>query len=138
MSTLVKAPAHLDSSAEIAVNVVSAFIPDESDLSDPSDRRYVFAYHIEIENQGARTVKLMSRHWWITDENGQVREVEGEGVIGKQPVLAPGQVFSYSSWCVLPTASGRMRGTYSMAASSGETIEVPIPQFNLIASSALN
>ena len=135
---MVKPPADLDANAEIAVRVVSAHIPDESDLSDPYDRKYVFAYYIEIENTGDRTVKLMSRHWWITDEHGQVREVEGEGVIGKQPVLAPGQVFSYSSWCVLPTPSGRMRGSYSMADLSGESFEVPVPQFNLTASAAVN
>jgi ApaG protein len=138
MNTFVKGPPGQDAKSDIVVRVVSAYLPQESDLSDPSDRKYVFAYHIEIENRGLRTVKLLTRHWWITDAHDQVREVEGEGVIGKQPVITPGQVFSYSSWCVLATPSGRMRGTYSMVATGGETVEVAVPQFNLSATTALN
>lgn len=125
-------------SSGIVVRAVSAYMPDESDLSDPDDRKYVFAYHIEIENQSPRTVKLLSRHWWITDAVQAVREVQGEGVVGQQPVIAPGQVFSYSSWCVMPTPSGWMKGTYSMITATGETIEVPIPPFSLVTPSALN
>jgi ApaG protein len=125
-------------SSGIVVRAVSAYMPDESDLSDPGDRKYVFAYHIEIENLSTRTVKLLSRHWWITDAVQAVREVQGEGVVGQQPVIAPGQVFSYSSWCVMPTSSGWMKGTYSMLGANGETIEVPIPPFSLATPSALN
>jgi ApaG protein len=138
MSSFVKVPAGTDASRGIIVRVVSAYIPQESDLSDPTDRKYVFAYHIDIENRGSRTVRLLSRHWWIVDAHDLVREVIGEGVVGQQPVLSPGQVFSYSSWCVIPTPTGRMRGTYSMLAASGETIQVAIPQFNLNANAPLN
>lgn len=123
---------------DILVRAVSAYMPDESDLSDPDEKKYVFAYHIEIENQGSHPVKLLSRHWWITDADQGVREVQGEGVVGQQPVIAPGQVFSYSSWCVMPTPSGWMRGAYSMLVAGGETIEVPIPLFSLSTPTALN
>lgn len=123
---------------DIVVRAVSAYMPDESDLSDPDDRKYVFAYHIEIENQSSHAVKLLSRHWWITDAAQVVREVQGEGVVGQQPIIAPGQVFSYSSWCVMPTPSGWMRGSYAMVTASGDAIEVPIPTFSLTTPSALN
>ncbi len=123
---------------DVVVRAVSAYMPDESDLSDPDEKKYVFAYHIEIENQGSHPVKLLSRHWWITDAKQVVREVQGEGVVGQQPVIAPGQVFSYSSWCVMPTPSGWMRGVYSMLVAGGETVEVPIPLFSLSTPTALN
>jgi ApaG protein len=123
---------------DVVVRAVSVYLPDESDLSDPNDRRYVFAYQIEIENRGSRTVKLLSRHWWITDAFQSVREVEGEGVVGQQPIIEPGQVFSYSSWCVIPTPTGWMRGTYSMVSSGGESLEVSIPAFSLAMPAALN
>jgi ApaG protein len=125
-------------SEEIVVRAVSAYMPDESDLTDPDDKRYVFAYHIEIENQSPQPVKLLSRHWWITDAARGVREVRGEGVVGQQPTIAPGQVFAYSSWCVLPTPSGWMRGAYSMLAAGGDLIEVPIPLFSLATPTELN
>jgi len=124
--------------SDIVVRAVSAYMPDESDLSDPDEKRYVFAYHIEIENRGSRPVKLLSRHWWITDADQGVREVQGDGVVGQQPVIAPGQIFTYSSWCVMPTPSGWMKGAYSMLVSGGETIEVPIPLFSLSTPAALN
>ena len=132
------APNVIELADTIVVRAISAYLPEESALSDPDDRRYVFAYHIEIENQSHRPVKLLARHWWITDAMQGVREVQGEGVVGQQPVIAPGQVFSYSSWCVMPTPSGSMRGTYSMITETGESIEVPIPAFSLATPSLLN
>lgn len=123
---------------DVVVRAVSAFVPHESDLSDPADRKYVFAYHIEIENHRRGTVRLLSRHWWIVDAHDRVQEVEGQGVVGQQPVIAPGQSFSYSSWCVLATPAGRMRGAYSMITEAGDIIQVPIPQFVLSANTALN
>lgn len=123
---------------DVVVRAVSAFVPHESDLSDPSDRKYVFAYHIDIENRGTGTVRLLSRHWWIVDAHDRVQEVEGQGVIGQQPLIAPGQAFSYSSWCVLATPAGRMRGAYAMLTETGDVIQVPIPQFVLSATTALN
>jgi ApaG protein len=137
MNTFVKVPAGV-ASGDVVVRVVSSYVPQESDPPTSSGRRYVFAYHIEIENRGGRTVKLLSRHWWIVDARDRVDEVEGQGVIGQQPVILPGQTFSYSSWCVLATPTGRMRGVYSMLAEGGEVIEVPIPQFVLTASTMLN
>jgi ApaG protein len=137
MNSFVKDPAGVGR-GDVVVRVVCAHVPQESDLSDPADRKYVFAYHVEIENRGLRTVKLLSRHWWIIDAHDRVREVEGEGVVGRQPVLSPGQVFSYSSWCAIPTPLGRMRGVYSMLSDGGETIEVAIPQFILTTNTALN
>jgi ApaG protein len=136
MISLLPDPVTPDSS--IVVRAVSSFMPDESALSDPDDRRYVFAYHIEIENQSDRAVKLLSRHWWIADTAQGVREVEGDGVVGQQPVIAPGEVFRYSSWCVMPTPSGWMKGSYRMVTTAGETIEVPIPPFSMSTPTALN
>ncbi len=138
MSSFFDDPAWKEANLDIVVRVVSAYMPSESDLSDPDDRKYVFAYHIDIENRSPRAVRLLARHWWIIDAHDLVREVDGEGVVGQQPVISPGQVFSYASWCVLPTPTGRMRGTYSMLAGGGETIEVAIPQFNLNANAMVN
>ncbi len=122
----------------IIVRAVSEYRADQSDLSATGDEKYVFAYHIEIENQGERSVQLLSRHWWITDAHQAVREVTGGGVVGQRPVIEPGQVFRYTSWCVLPTASGLMRGTYSMLTVEGEMLEVQIPCFSLATPHALN
>jgi ApaG protein len=127
-----------DNNSGVVIRAVSAYRPDESDLSHFTDKKYVFSYRIEIENLGSRTVQLLSRHWWITDARHEVREVKGDGVVGQYPVIAPGQVFGYSSWCVLPTPSGWMRGTYSMVAAGGKTMEVPIPCFSLATPHALN
>ncbi len=131
-------PATPDENTGIVVRAVSTYRPEESDLSHASDKKYVFSYDIEIENRGMRTVQLLSRHWWITDARQDVREVEGDGVVGQRPVIAPGQVFRYSSWCVLATPSGFMRGSYAMVTSVGETIDVPIPPFSLATPHALN
>ena len=122
----------------IIVRAVSEYRADQSDLSATGDEKYVFAYHIEIENQGERSVQLLSRHWWITDAHQAVREVTGGGVVGQRPVIEPGQVFRYTSWCVLPTASDLMRGTYSMLTVEGEMLEVQIPCFSLATPHALN
>jgi ApaG protein len=130
--------ATLDKSSDVVVRAVSMYRPDESDLSDDTEKKYVFAYRIEIENRGTRSVQLLSRHWWITDARHGVREVEGEGVVGQRPVIPPGQVFAYSSWCILPTSSGLMRGSYFMVLSGGETFEVPVPSFSLATPDALN
>ena len=101
------------------------------DQSDPEDHRFVWAYHVHIENQGTQTVQLLSRYWHITDELGHVQEVSGDGVIGEQPVLAPGESFEYTSGTPLGTASGIMQGHYVMETDTGETFEVTIPAFSL-------
>jgi ApaG protein len=94
-------------------------------------RKFVFAYFIRIENHGAGEVQLLRRHWIIRDGNGGVQEVEGEGVVGQQPVLAPGGTHVYNSFCVLPTFEGTMEGTYLMQRESGERFRAQIPRFHL-------
>lgn len=112
----------------IRVTVEPVFLEDQS---SPTDSRYVWAYHVRIENQGDITVQLRSRFWRITDALGRVQEVKGAGVIGEQPVLAPGRKFEYTSGTPLATPSGIMAGTYQMEAESGERFDVAIPAFSL-------
>jgi ApaG protein len=112
----------------IRVAVQPAFLDDQS---DPGEQRYLWSYTVTIENKGADTVQLLSRHWHITDGHGQVKEVKGPGVVGAQPVIAPGQKFQYTSGCPLPTASGYMSGKYEMRNSTGEKFEAEIPAFLL-------
>ena len=101
------------------------------DQSSPADHRYVWAYHVRIENQGGETVQLRRRHWRITDAMGRVQEVRGPGVVGEQPVLGPGQSFEYTSGTPLATPSGIMVGTYEMELPTGECFSVAIPAFSL-------
>ena len=112
----------------IHVAVEPAYLDDQS---DPADGRYVWAYTVTIENRGAETVQLISRYWNITDSAGRVQEVRGPGVVGAQPVIAPGERFQYTSGCPLETSSGMMRGRYLMKAASGEDFEAEIPAFLL-------
>lgn len=112
----------------ITVTVEPEYLDDQS---DPDEHRYVWAYHVRIENQGTQTVQLKSRYWHITDELGQVQEVSGDGVIGEQPVLAPGESFEYTSGTPLGTASGIMQGHYVMETETGETFQATIPAFSL-------
>ena len=101
------------------------------DQSDPGESQFLWSYTVTIENRGSETVQLMSRYWHITDGQGRVQEVRGPGVVGAQPVLAPGQVFQYTSGCPLPTSSGFMMGRYQMRSASGEAFEAEIPAFIL-------
>jgi ApaG protein len=94
-------------------------------------KKFVFAYYIRIENQGSEPVQLMRRHWYIHNSDGEVEEVEGEGVIGEQPVIKPGEAHQYNSFCVLETFEGYMEGTYLMKRENGEFFETEIPRFNL-------
>ncbi len=112
----------------IEVSVRPIYIDGQSDALA---RRFVFAYFIRIENRGSREVQLLRRHWIITDSVGGVQEVEGEGVIGEQPRIPPGGVHSYNSFCVLPTFTGSMKGTYLMQRETGERFRVQIPRFDL-------
>ena len=112
----------------IRVTVRPAFLDDQS---DPSDSRFLWSYTVTIENKGGETVQLMSRYWHITDGMGRIKEVRAEGVVGAQPVLAPGQAFEYTSGCPLATASGFMVGKYKMQAATGEQFEAEIPAFLL-------
>jgi ApaG protein len=116
------------STRNIRVAVKPAFLDDQS---DPDEQRYLWSYTVTIENKGPETVQLLSRYWQIIDGDGHVQEVRGPGVVGAQPVIAPGQKFQYTSGCPLPTASGFMSGKYQMRSSSGEAFEADIPAFLL-------
>jgi ApaG protein len=99
--------------------------------SNPEEQHFVFAYTVTIRNTGEHTAQLMSRHWIITDANNQVEEVRGDGVVGEQPVLKPGESFEYTSGCPLTTPVGSMRGTYQCVADDGTAFEAMIPEFVL-------
>jgi len=102
-----------------------------AEQSDPDGGRYVFAYTISIKNAGSVAAQLISRHWIITDANGQVQEVRGSGVVGEQPLIRPGETFEYSSGAAIATPVGTMRGSYQMTAEDGREFEAPIPEFAL-------
>jgi len=102
-----------------------------ADRSSPATSEYFWAYTIEITNRGTETVQLRTRHWRITDGMGRKQEVRGPGVVGKQPVLKPGDSFEYTSGVPLPTPSGFMTGTYGMQTDKGEHFDVEIPTFSL-------
>jgi ApaG protein len=112
----------------ISVAVDTRYLEDQS---DPDEHRYVFAYTITIRNRGTVPAKLLGRHWVITDANGKVQEVRGEGVVGEQPHLMPGQGFRYTSGAVLETPVGSMQGSYRMLADSGVEFDAPIAAFTL-------
>ncbi len=111
----------------------------QSAYSRPLEMKYVFSYHIKIENLSNDTVQLLRRHWYIFDSNGVIREVEGEGVIGKQPILQPGESHEYASWSPLMTEMGKMYGSYLFVRESDEEqFRVQIPEFFLLAPFKLN
>jgi ApaG protein len=112
----------------VRVQVRCEYAPERS---TPASGQWFFAYTITIVNEGNETVQLMTRHWVITDGDGQVREVRGAGVVGEQPVLQPGQSYTYSSGCPLATPFGMMEGTYQMVTAGGETFDVRIAPFTL-------
>ena len=100
-----------------------------AERSNPEMGSYFFAYHVRISNEGTETVQLMSRHWFITNANGHVEEVQGPGVVGEQPTLEPGTAFEYSSFCPLNTPMGVMKGTYQMVTEDGDEFDVEIAPF---------
>ena len=112
----------------VRVEVLSQYSPDNS---RPQVGEWVFQYTVRITNQGLDTVQLLSRHWIITDALDNVEEVKGPGVIGKQPILEPGQAFKYSSWCPLKTPTGNMKGTYQMVRADGRRFDIEIAAFGL-------
>lgn len=113
---------------KIRVEVTTSYLDEQS---SPSEQRYVFSYTITIRNEGQRSAKLLTRRWVITDANGRVKEVRGEGVVGEQPHLEPGQGFRYSSGAVLETPVGTMEGSYEMVDGAGQHFDAPIPPFRL-------
>ncbi|MFC2971712.1 Co2+/Mg2+ efflux protein ApaG [Azotobacter bryophylli] len=117
-----------DSRYQIDVSVVSRYLPEQS---QPEKNRYAFAYSVTIQNNGLLPAQLLSRHWLITDGDGHVQEVRGPGVIGKQPLIEPGQSHSYDSGTLLSTQVGTMQGSYQMLAEDGHSFDAPIAPFRL-------
>jgi ApaG protein len=113
---------------EFTVSPKVTFLADQS---DPDKNHYVFAYTITVTNTGSVAAQLISRHWIITDAEHRVQEVKGQGVVGKQPVLKPGESFEYTSGTSIPTSVGTMRGSYRMVAEDGLAFDVPIAPFTL-------
>jgi ApaG protein len=113
---------------DIRVDVTTEYLPDQS---EPAAARYVFAYTITITNNGSVPAQLISRHWIIADADGKVQEVRGLGVVGRQPLLKPGEHFEYTSGSALATPVGTMKGSYQMVAEDGTQFEAPIPEFVL-------
>ena len=119
----------------ILISVQSHYLREHS---DPEENRFAFGYTVTIVNRGPIAAKLLTRHWIITDANGQVQEVHGEGVIGEQPVIQPGQKYQYSSGALLTTPVGSMHGAYTMLTPEGEHFEADIPAFSLAIPEVVN
>jgi ApaG protein len=120
---------------QIRVDVETSYLPEQS---APAEKRYAFAYTITIRNEGDAAAKLMQRHWLITDADGKIQEVRGDGVVGEQPHLQPGQGFRYSSGAIIETPVGAMQGCYRMKADDGEQFDAPIAAFSLAIPGVLN
>ena len=120
---------------DIRVRVHARYVPQRS---LPDEGLWFFAYQVTVENLGGDVVQLVSRHWVITDGEGRVKEVEGDGVVGEQPVLEPGSSFQYTSACPLPTQFGTMHGSYCMVAADGERFDAEIAPFSLNLPDALH
>jgi ApaG protein len=120
---------------EFRVSVRPQYLPDHS---DPEENKFVFAYTVTVRNTGDVTAKLLSRHWVITNAEGRVENVRGDGVVGEQPVLRPGEAFEYTSGCPLETPVGSMRGTYFCVAEDGTRFEADSPEFVLSVPSRLH
>jgi len=124
-----------ESRYRIDVSVTPQFLPEQS---QPEQNRYAFAYRVTIENNGELTAQLLSRHWIITDGDGQVQEVRGAGVIGQQPVIAPGESHVYTSGTLMTSRVGTMQGSYQMLAEDGHTFDAIIAPFRLAVPGALH
>ncbi len=119
---------YCETTGPITIMVAPTFLEDQS---EPDENHFVWAYHVRIENNGGETVQLLTRYWKITDETGNIQEVRGDGVIGEQPVLSPGEVFEYTSGTPLATPSGFMNGSYTMQNETGNQFDVLVPAFSL-------
>lgn len=122
-------PSHID------ISVETQFLPDRPSAEE---HEYAFAYHILISNHGGKAVKLLSRYWLITDAEGHQAEVRGDGVVGEQPVIEPGESYQYTSGAILDTPVGSMQGYYIMSCEDGEQFKVPIAAFRLAVPSIIN
>lgn len=119
---------YAETTHDITISVKPVYLDDQS---EPDESRFLWAYHIRIENQGDDTVQLLTRYWKITDANGKVQEVRGDGVVGEQPVIPQGDAYEYASGCPLETSSGFMVGSYRLVTEAGDEIDVGIPLFSL-------
>ena len=126
---------HSATTGDLTVRVSVSFLPEQS---EPAQGRWFWAYHIRIENDGDKPVKLVSREWIIKDGRGARHEVRGEGVVGEQPVIEPGEAFDYVSGCPLSTPTGGMEGQYFMVGPDGSRFAIVIPRFPLIAPAVMN
>ena len=122
------------STENVRVTVVARYVPERS---NPAMSNYFFAYQVTIANEGAMPVRLLTRHWIITDALNRVEEVEGVGVIGETPIIQPGEDYTYTSFCPLKTVFGTMRGTYGMVRPNGETFHATIASFSLLGPNAV-
>jgi ApaG protein len=113
---------------QMTITVSPRFLPEQS---DPERRKYAFAYTITIRNTGAVSTQLIARHWIITDSEGDIQEVKGLGVVGNQPLLAPGEQFEYTSWAMIPTPVGTMSGDFFCVAEDGQRFDAPVAAFSL-------
>ncbi len=119
---------HVAETRGVIVRVSVSYLPEQS---EPGRGRWFWAYHIRLENAGEQAVQLLTRHWIITDGRGARHSVEGEGVVGEQPLIAPGASFDYVSGCPLATPTGSMQGSYHMMAEDGSAFDADIPKFAL-------
>lgn len=124
-----------DNDYNISVEVIPAYIEEQS---SPDDSNYVFSYTVTIINNGKHAAKLLTRHWVITDADGEIQEVRGDGVVGEQPYLKPGEGFQYTSGTLMNTPTGSMCGSYQMLADDGNEFDANIPEFFLLAPSTLH
>ena len=125
----------METNNPVHIDVKTQYMPAQS---SPKENRYAFAYTITITNQGKQTVQLISRHWLITDGNNRIQEVRGEGVVGEQPFIEPGESYRYTSGAMLDTAVGSMEGSYRMTNAAGESFDAPIAPFILTQPGALH
>lgn len=121
--------AHQAVTGDVTVRVAVSYLAEQS---APANGRWFWSYHIRIENHGSDSLQLLARSWIITDGRGAVHEVKGEGVVGEMPVIAPGASYDYVSGCPLPTATGRMTGSYQMVDANGRSFDIAIPSFPLV------
>jgi len=122
-------------SCPIMIEVENSYAAEHS---EPEQNRFVFIYDISIHNRGNCAAQLISRHWVISDADGKIEEVRGEGVVGEQPVLEPGATYRYNSFCVLETPVGCMQGSYRMLDEDGNEFDAPVPTFTLALPGSLN
>jgi ApaG protein len=121
---------HMAMTRDLIVRVSVSYLPEQSDAEK---RRWFWAYHVRLENEGQYAVQLLTRHWIITDGRGVRHEVRGEGVVGEQPLIEPGRNYDYVSGCPLQTPTGAMEGSFHMLGADGTTFDAKIPRFPLVA-----